>query len=93
MMKYKYTIIIVSLCLIAFSIGIFSRQQKTDKSGYKQVIHSDYDVAHNLEQLKEVSDIIVKGKYVEFIDTWNMSRDPWYYVKILDYINVRNLTN
>ena len=76
MMKYKYTIIIVSLCLIAFGIGIFSRQQKTDNSGYKQVIHSDYDVAYNLEQLKEVSDIIVKGKYVEFIDTWNMSRDP-----------------
>lgn len=75
-MKYKYAIILGSLCLVSFGIGIFSRQPKTNKSNYEQVINNDYEVAKNLEQLKEVSDIIVKGKYVEFIDTWNMSRDP-----------------
>lgn len=75
-MKTKYIILAVSLCVVVFGIGIFYKQQKADESNYVQLIQNDYVIAQSLEQLKEVSDIIVKGKYTKFIDTWNMSRDP-----------------
>lgn len=75
-MKTKYIILAVSLCVVVFGIGIFYKQQKADESNYVQLIQNNYATAQSLEQLKEVSDVIVKGKYTEFIDTWNMSRDP-----------------
>lgn len=75
-MKAKYIILAVTLCVIIFGIGIFYKQQKADKLNYEQLIQNDYEIAQSLEQLKEVSDVIVKGKYTKFIDTWNMSRDP-----------------
>lgn len=75
-MKAKYIILAVSLCIVIFGISILYKQQKVDKSNYEQLIQNDYAIAQSLEQLKEVSDVIVKGKYTKFIDTWNMSRDP-----------------
>lgn len=77
-MNKKYRSIIAVISVFALIIGIiYAKQTKNnDNLTYQQIINRDYEVAQSLEQLKENADIIVKGRYTSFIDTWNMSRDP-----------------
>ncbi len=79
-MKLKKSILVGLIGLLIFTAIIFKHMNNYNlvvlDTNVKTVTIQDYPIALELETLVVESDVIVVGHFEDFIESWNMARNP-----------------
>lgn len=78
-MKKRLWILGVPVAMLLVLIPLFTgtpEDKPANTEEITQVVSSDYPVFSDIEQMTADADVILIGRYKEFLSTWNMDRNP-----------------